>query len=125
MRKVLLRLHLCAGLIAGVFLILLGVTGSFMAFEAEIDRALNPKLTWIVPGEKRLALTEIKSRLEKRYAGRTVVGFSISPRNDIAWGAALQPTASQESLNVVFNPDFLIWHLHNSLAQDMLPGHIA
>jgi uncharacterized iron-regulated membrane protein len=104
MGKVLLRLHLFAGLIAGVFLILLGITGSFMVFEDEVDRALNPKLTWIIPGEKRLTLTEIKSRLEERYAGRTVVGFSISPRDNIAWGAALQSKASQEPLNVVFNP---------------------
>jgi uncharacterized iron-regulated membrane protein len=103
LRKLLLNLHLYAGLIAGVFLILLGVTGSFMVFEDEIDRALNPKLTWVTPGERRLTLTEMKSRLEKRYSGRTVAGFSISPRDDIAWGATLQSTASQEPLNVVFN----------------------
>lgn len=46
MRKLLLSLHLYAGLVAGIFLVLLSVTGSFMVFEDEIDRALNPKLTW-------------------------------------------------------------------------------
>jgi uncharacterized iron-regulated membrane protein len=103
LRKLLLNLHLWAGLIAGIFLILLSFTGSFMVFEDEIDRALNPKLTWVTPGAKRLTLTEMKSRLEEKYPGRTVVGFSISPRDGIAWGAALQSTASRESLNVVFN----------------------
>jgi hypothetical protein len=46
-------------LIAGIFLVLLSLTGSLMVFEDEIDRALNPKLTWVQPGGKRLSLTEI------------------------------------------------------------------
>jgi uncharacterized iron-regulated membrane protein len=65
LRKLLLTLHLWAGLTAGIFLILLSVTGSLMVFEEEIDRALNPKLTWIKPSEKPLSLTEMKARLEK------------------------------------------------------------
>jgi uncharacterized iron-regulated membrane protein len=89
--------------VAGIFLTVLGVTGSFLVFENEIDRALNPKLTWVTPGEKRLTLTDVKSRLEERYPGRTVVGFFMSPRADIAWGAALESEASQEPLNVAFN----------------------
>ena len=102
-RKLLLSLHLYAGLIAGIFLVLLSVTGSFMVFEEEIDRALNPKPTLVPPGEKRLSLTEMKASLEAKYPGRTVVGFSISPQNDLAWGAALESKASQSSLNLAFN----------------------
>jgi uncharacterized iron-regulated membrane protein len=74
-----------------------------MVFEDEIDRALNPKLTWVTPSEKRLTLTEMKSRLEKRYPGRTVVQFLISPRNDMAWRATLQSKASRDPLNVAFS----------------------
>jgi len=103
LRKLLLNLHLWAGLIAGVFLILLSVTGSFMVFEDEIDRALNPKLTWATPREKRLSLTEMKSGLEEKYPGRTVVSFSISPRSDLAWGATLQSNSPQDPLNVAFD----------------------
>ena len=103
MRKLLLSLHLYTGLIAGIFLVLLSVTGSFMVFEDEIDRALNPKLTWVQPGDKRLSLTEMKSSLEAKYPGRTVVGLSILARNDIAWGAALESRTSQDPLNLAFN----------------------
>ena len=103
MRKLLLSLHLYAGLVAGIFLVLLSVTGSFMVFEDEIDRALNPKLTWVQPSDKRLSLTEMKSSLEAKYPGRTVIGFSISPQNDIAWGATLESGTSQEPLNLAFN----------------------
>jgi len=94
-----------------------------MVFEDEIDRALNPKLTWIIPGEKRLALTEMKSRLEERYAGRTIVGFSIPPRNDIAWGAALQSKDSQEPLTVVFNP-FTVDVLGTDSDRNNFVGHV-
>ena len=103
MRKFLLSLHLYAGLTAGVFLVLLSVTGSFMVFEDEIDRALNPKLTWVHPGDKRLSLAEMKSSLEAKYPGRAVVGFSISPQNNLAWGVSLESKTSQGPLNLAIN----------------------
>ena len=62
MRKLLLNLHLYTGLIAGIFLVLLSVTGSFMVFEDDVDRALNPKLTWVQPGNKRLSLNEDRKK---------------------------------------------------------------
>jgi uncharacterized iron-regulated membrane protein len=102
-RKLLLNLHLWAGLIAAVFLILLGVTGSLMVFEDEIDRALNSKLTWITPGDQCLSLVEIKAQLEKKYPNSTVAGFSISPRDDIAWGAVLKNKTSPAPISVAFN----------------------
>ena len=37
MRKVLLKIHLVMGLAAGLFLIILGLTGSIMAFEGDLD----------------------------------------------------------------------------------------
>jgi uncharacterized iron-regulated membrane protein len=104
LRKFLLRLHLYAGLVAGTFLLLLGVTGSLMVFENEIDRVLNPTLTRVQPGEKRVSLREMKSSLEATYPGRTVVAFSISPKSDTAWGATLNSKTEQEALNLAFNP---------------------
>jgi uncharacterized iron-regulated membrane protein len=103
MRRLLLALHLYAGLVAGVFLVLLSVTGSLMVFEDEIDRVLNPKLTRVRPGEKRLSLAEMKSSLEARYPGRTVVSFSLATRSDLAWGATLASGASEGPLNLAFN----------------------
>jgi uncharacterized iron-regulated membrane protein len=41
MRKLLLTLHLWLGCVAALLFIILGVTGSLMVFEEEIDRALN------------------------------------------------------------------------------------
>lgn len=104
LRKTVLYVHLGAGLMASVFLILLGATGSLMVFEDEIDRALNPRLTWVIPAAERLKLGEMKSRLEKEHPGLAVFSFSIPPRRDMAWGASLRGGTSQEPLNVAFNP---------------------
>lgn len=103
LRKLIRTLHLWAGATAAVFLIVLGVTGSLMVFEEEIDRVLNPKLTWVHPANQRLSLTEMKARLENAYAGYTVAGFVISPRDDIAWGAFLRSRTARP-MGVAFNP---------------------
>ena len=103
-RRVILAIHLWMGLCAAVFLALLGITGSLMVFESEIDRALNPKLTWIRPGDHYLSLTEIKTRLERRYPSYTIAGLAFSPRKDMAWDAFLQSKTSQRGIGMAFNP---------------------
>jgi uncharacterized iron-regulated membrane protein len=44
MRRYLLKVHLCLGLLLGGAFALLGLTGSFLVFYPEIDRGLNPEL---------------------------------------------------------------------------------
>ena len=41
MRKLIFNLHLYLALIAGVFVVILGVTGGIMAFEPELDHVLR------------------------------------------------------------------------------------
>ena len=104
-RKVILNLHLCAGLIAAVFLLLLGLSGSVLVFENQIDRAINGKLSWVPPDSHNLSLADLKASLEKDYPGYHVAGFSISERDDFAWSAFLDPPQPKgDGLGVVFNP---------------------
>ena len=103
-RRVILILHLWAGMAAAVFLFLLGLTGSLMAFENEIDRALNAKLTWIRPGPARLSLTELKAKLEAANPGYTLSAFGFPPRNNMAWNASLSSKASQNGIDLAFDP---------------------
>ena len=49
-RRLLFNLHLYLALIAGVFVLIFGVTGSIMAFEPEIDRLLHSRLAYVKPG---------------------------------------------------------------------------
>jgi Uncharacterized iron-regulated membrane protein len=62
-RKILLTTHLCAGLIAAVFLTILGLTGSVMVFEEQINHRLNPNLSYVQPAGHHLSLQELKTAL--------------------------------------------------------------
>jgi uncharacterized iron-regulated membrane protein len=58
-RTLILTVHLFIALIAGAFMVILGVTGSIMEFEPELDRSLHPELSNIMPGRQALSLSEI------------------------------------------------------------------
>lgn len=47
MRKLIFRLHLYIGLVAGLFPGLLGITGSIIAFEPEPDHLLHHRLSYV------------------------------------------------------------------------------
>lgn len=101
-RRIYLAIHLWAGIIAALFLFALGVSGSIVAFENEIDRALNPKLTWIDPGQKRLTLAQMADKLRAASPGFKVVAIGFSDRENIAWNAYL--TNQSGGRSVAFNP---------------------
>src|SRR3982751_6223982 len=63
-RRTLFNLHMIGGLAAGVFVIVLGLTGSIMAFEEEIDHATHPHLFYVDPqGRPPLPLALLTQRL--------------------------------------------------------------
>ena len=60
MRKILLNLHLYAALTAAAFIALLGLTGTIMAFETELDHELHPKRSYVAPlAHPPMSLAEI------------------------------------------------------------------
>ena len=81
MRGLILQIHLALALIAGAFMVILGVTGSIMAFEPELDRLLHPSLSYIQPQGRALSLVEIGDAVSRRYGGEPIVAFlpSTSP----------------------------------------------
>lgn len=89
MRKAFLYLHLWAGLIAAVFLLLLGVTGALLAFEEEIDHALNAKLAYVEAQPQRLTLDAISQKLLTHYPGGRIDAFGLPPRPDLSLLVAL------------------------------------
>jgi uncharacterized iron-regulated membrane protein len=54
MRKLLFNLHLYLALVTGLFVVIIGVTGSVMAFEEDIDRLLNPNLFHVDPSGQQM-----------------------------------------------------------------------
>jgi uncharacterized iron-regulated membrane protein len=93
MRKVLLTLHLYAALIAGVFIVILGVTGCIMAFEPEIDHLIHPKLSYVIPQAHTLSLAEIGDIVTKAFPRERITAYSRSNSPDISTQVFLRGSA--------------------------------
>ncbi len=89
MRRVILTVHLSVGLIAGVFILVLGLTGSVMAFEPELDRLLHPHLSYVKPSGRVLALGEIGEAVSKQFHGEPNVAYLPSEFPDLSAEAPL------------------------------------
>jgi uncharacterized iron-regulated membrane protein len=77
MRKLVFNLHLSVALIVGLFVVILGVTGSIMAFELEIADFFHADLIYVKPGLHRLSLTEISGALPKMLPCEAAFGYGI------------------------------------------------
>jgi len=62
LRRWLLTAHQWIGLFAAMFLMVIGVTGSALVFEGEIDRALNPATSYVTVRERMLPLETLVAR---------------------------------------------------------------
>jgi uncharacterized iron-regulated membrane protein len=103
MKKLLLNLHLWAGLIAALFLLILGVSGALVAFEGEIDRALNPRLSYVQPQAQTLTLEGISKKLLAAYPGAKIEEFGLPQRADFSLFVALKD-GSGKNLALFVNP---------------------
>ncbi len=85
MRKLLLNLHLYGTLVAGIFVAILGLTGSIIAFEAQLDRLFNPSLFDIAPqASAPLPLSTLAAAVQRRFPGSKVDGFVLAQHPDTA-----------------------------------------
>jgi uncharacterized iron-regulated membrane protein len=82
-RRLILKLHLWLAMIAGAFMVILGITGSVIAFEPELDRLLHPHLSRVKPGGATLSLVQIGEAASKHYGGEPVVAYLPSTSPDI------------------------------------------
>lgn len=80
LRRPLVKIHLWTGLIGGLFIFLLCLSGTILTFQYEIEGMLQPERTQRVQGEQKLALEEIQLRLETERPGM-VTGFSSEGDN--------------------------------------------
>lgn len=82
MRNLILNLHLYTALVAGLFVITLGVTGSIMAFEEDIDRTMNPGLFKVEPAGQPMPVAAILASVKKAYPDARLNSIHITSRPD-------------------------------------------
>ena len=76
-RWILLRTHLILGLTAGLFLLVLGLTGSVMAFESDIPHWLHADLFYVHPESNSLSEQELVRIVEERFAPARVSAVQV------------------------------------------------
>lgn len=59
--------HLYLGIFAGFILAIVGLTGSILVFQDEIDKALNPELFEVVKTHKKISIEEIIPIIQSKY----------------------------------------------------------
>ncbi len=98
MRKLLLRVHLWLGVAAGLFLIVLGLTGSIIAFEGDVDHWLHPRI-WYVSGDRPLSEGALVAAVEQRVTPARVGAIEIPRQRNLA-----QRMSLTDGTSVTVNP---------------------
>ena len=70
MRKLIFNLHLYGALIAGLFVVIIGVTGSIMAFEEDLDRLANRSLYHVEPQSRMMPVADLLKAAQKAAGQR-------------------------------------------------------
>lgn len=115
LRKIFLKVHLYLGLISAVFLILLGVTGSIMAFEGDIDHWLHPHRWYVSAGPQLLPESQLIQAVEKQLAPGHVTMVQIPTQPNLGQLMYLTYGGTPPAANtqIVVNPyDGSILYVH-------------
>lgn len=80
MRKLIFNLHLYGALIAGLFVVVIGVTGSIMAFEDDIDRLTHPGLFHVEPQGAAMPVADLLKAAQKAYPGQRIGSIRFPQR---------------------------------------------
>ncbi len=84
LRTVILKFHLYLGLAAALFLVILGLTGSIMAFEGDIDHWLHRGRWYVTVGPRAIPEAELIAQIEKQVAPARVGAVQFSPQANLA-----------------------------------------
>src|SRR5438128_1126043 len=84
-RKLLFNLHLFLALGAGVFVVILGITGAIMAFEPELDHLVHWRTTYVKPQGRALPLSAIGAAVRAAFPDARIGGFGLSTSPNLAY----------------------------------------
>lgn len=135
--KLVYAIHKWCGLIGGVFILFLSITGTLLVFREEIDLSTNASLLKVETGERRVALDAILDNIHQQYPDATLNGsflFTNQPDRSVMteivrdkkriWVYANPYTGAllgDRVRNEVFIVQLLMWHEHLTVGDT---GHL-
>jgi len=120
-RGVLLKVHLWLGLAAAIFLVILGLTGSVMAFENDIDHWLHPELFYVETGARALPEQVLIRVVEQRFAPARVAAVQVLRQPNLA---RVIQTTDQRSVFVNPYDGLVLGSVRGGFAIDRIIGDI-
>ncbi|QXV63950.1 PepSY domain-containing protein [Mucilaginibacter sp. 21P] len=133
--------HTYLGVIAGAIVALIGVTGSILVFQDEIDRALNPELFRVAARSHRLNFAEVAEIMKVRYPEYqvTAIGNSDVTNLNLPYRISVRQNKNADGVTELYLNPFngeltgkrnfqsslmqVVMRLHMSLLLD-LPGRL-
>jgi len=90
MRRVILQLHLIVALAGSGFIVMLGLTGSIMAFEPELSRLQHWRIAHVRPQGTPLTLEKIGDAVHKASADPNIDGYVLSDRPGLSYQVMME-----------------------------------
>src|SRR5215469_14783729 len=86
----------------------MGITGAFLAYEYELDRALNPKLFRVAAGGDRLPLTRLTKAVQVANPTARISAIDLAAlagnRHDVSYQIDILEKAHVELSHVFIDP---------------------
>ena len=103
MKQFLLNVHLFVGLCAAVFLILISLSGTIIAFEPELNRILHPSLTKVQITGPVMNWDFVKASVEQQAPGWKLNRFYFPDKPEWSTYARLRNTKTKEVRQIYVN----------------------
>jgi len=91
------KAHSLLGIVAGLGLLVIGLTGSALMFSREIDGFLRPGVVRVEPGPARLPMDELIARVTTAFPSLQLTGWALFPRDPSASDRAWLKVPDQEA----------------------------
>lgn len=101
-RKAAFQVHLWVGIVLGVYVVAIGLSGSVLVYRPELSRTFSPEPVLVEPGPTRLSQAQLEAAAEKAFAGYKVAKTwpVASPRHAVQMDLARAGHTRQR----LFNP---------------------
>lgn len=90
MRRFIWRLHSVLGLVAGLGLVVIGLSGSLLVFREEVETLLNPSFLAVEPAPAgRMSLDELRLSANRVLPDYELTGWQVRPASQAAYADVL------------------------------------
>ena len=101
-RKAVFQVHLWLGIAAGLYVVLISVSGSAVVYRRELVQALSPKPVLVATTGSRIGPPELKQAAERAHPGYKVM--EVYEREDPAQAVEISLQRGSSRLERLFNP---------------------